>query len=150
MVGVLRHRRRARRSIASFRRAIPVARGGSAYTYLHLPIIAGVIVCAVADELVLMHPDHVTEAGVVVILGGPFIYLFGNALFKWVTNDRRTPPLSHLAGVAALAMLTPLALAHWFSALSLSTLTTVVLIVVAVWESLALRRKQDSKAVRND
>ena len=30
----------------------------NAYTYLHLPIVAGIIVCAVADELVLMHPDH--------------------------------------------------------------------------------------------
>ena len=34
-----------------------------AYTYLHLLIVAGIIVCAVADELVLMHPDHGTWVG---------------------------------------------------------------------------------------
>ena len=28
-----------------------------AYTYLHMPIVAGIIVSAVADELVLKHPD---------------------------------------------------------------------------------------------
>ena len=28
----------------------------SAYTYVHIVIVAGIIVCAVADELVLMHP----------------------------------------------------------------------------------------------
>ncbi|MCK7481160.1 MAG: low temperature requirement protein A [Candidatus Moduliflexus flocculans] len=34
------------------------------YTYLHLPVIAGIIVCAVADELVLAHPDHASTATV--------------------------------------------------------------------------------------
>lgn len=28
----------------------------SAYTYLHMPIVAGIILSAVADELVLKHP----------------------------------------------------------------------------------------------
>ena len=58
----------------------------SAYTYLHLPIIGGVIVCAVADELVLAHPDHASDAGLAAILGGPALYLVGNALFKWVSQ----------------------------------------------------------------
>lgn len=34
-----------------------------AYTYIHLLIIAGIIVSAVADELVLVHPDHASQAG---------------------------------------------------------------------------------------
>ena len=34
------------------------------------------------------------------ILGGPACYLLGAAWFKWVTNDRRTPPLSHMVGLA--------------------------------------------------
>jgi len=111
-----------------------------AYTYLHLLIVAGIIVAAVGDELVLTHPDHLAGAGAAAILGGPALYLLGNALFKWVTNDRRGPPLSHLAGLALLAALVPVALGHHASALALSAATTGVLVLVAAWESLALRR----------
>lgn len=111
-----------------------------AYTYLHLPIVAGIIVAAVGDELVLAHPDHVTGAGVAAIVGGPALYLLGNALFKWVTNDRRGPPLSHLVGLVLLLALVPPALAHLFSALGLVAAANGVLVLVAAWESLALRR----------
>ena len=111
-----------------------------AYTYLHLPIVGGIIVCAVADELVLAHPAHASPAAIAVILAGPLIYLVGNALFKWVTNDRILPPLSHLAGIAAVLALWPMAALHWFSALGLSSLVTLLLVIVAVWETLALRR----------
>lgn len=112
----------------------------NAYTYLHMPIVAGIILCAVADELVLVHPDHATDAGILVILGGPFVYLLGNMLFKWVTNTRRTPPLSHMAGLLALLALAVPAFMHLLSALSLGMLTTLVLVAVATWEWIALHR----------
>ncbi len=111
-----------------------------AYTYLHALIVGGVIVCAVADELVLTHPDHVTNASIAAILGGPAMYLLGNALFKWATNDRRSPPLSHLGGLLLLFALLPAAFAHLFSALALGAITTGILVLVAVWESVALRK----------
>jgi low temperature requirement protein LtrA len=110
------------------------------YTYLHLPIIAGIIVCAVGDEITLLHPGHVTPATVAVLIGGPACFLAGAALFKWVTNDRRAPPLSHLAGLAAFAMLAWVVIARHPSALQIASATTAVLLVVAVWESLALRK----------
>lgn len=110
-----------------------------AYTYIHVLIVAGVIVCAVADEIVLVHPGHVETGGIVAILAGPSLYLLGNALFKWATNDRRGPPLSHLAGLILLGALVPAAFSHAFSALALGGATTAVLIVVAGWETLSLR-----------
>lgn len=119
----------------------PGRQGRMAYTYLHLPIVAGIIVCAVADELVLMHPDHATDADIAVILSGPLLYLLGNALFKWVTNDRRLPPFSHLVGIVLLMTLAVPAFFHWLSALQLSALTTTVLVAVAAWESIALQRQ---------
>jgi low temperature requirement protein LtrA len=118
----------------------PGRQARAAYTYMHAFIIAGIIVCAAGDELVLMHPDHATDAGITAILGGPALYLTGSALFKWVMNDRRAPPFSHLAGLALLAVIGWPAYSHMMSALGLSIATTGVLIVVAVWESLALRR----------
>ncbi|MGH8027433.1 MAG: low temperature requirement protein A, partial [Pseudoxanthomonas sp.] len=111
-----------------------------AYTYLHLPIVAGIIVCAVADEIVLVHPDHAETMGIVILLAGPALYLLGNALFKWVSNDRKLPPLSHLAGLLLLAVLAPFAWAHYFSTLELGILTTGVMVLVAAWESIAMRR----------
>jgi len=115
-----------------------------AYTYLHVLIVAGVIVSAVADELVLVHPDHASDAGILVIVGGPWLFLLGNALFKWVMSDRPLPPLSHLAGLVLLMLALPLALNHWFSALVLGALTTAIVVLVALWESLALRQASAS------
>lgn len=112
----------------------------NAYTYLHIPIVAGIILCAVADELVLVHPDHASDAGILVILGGPFVYLLGNMLFKWITNTRPTPPLSHMAGLAMLLSLAIPAFMHLLSALALGLLTSLVLVIVATWEWIALHR----------
>jgi low temperature requirement protein LtrA len=52
--------------------------GRDVYTYLHLPIVAGIVLAAVGDELVIAHPRfdlHV--AGALVLLGGPALYLAG-------------------------------------------------------------------------
>jgi low temperature requirement protein LtrA len=111
-----------------------------AYTYLHLLIVAGIIVCAVADEIVLVHPGHAETMGIAVILAGPALYLLGNALFKWVSNDRKLPPLSHLVGLSFLAIVAPFAFAHQLSALALGTFTTGVMVLVAAWESIAIRK----------
>lgn len=112
----------------------------NAYTYLHLLIVAGIIVSAVADELILAHPDHASDAGIAAILSGPFLYLLGNAWFKWVTNARRGPPFSHLLGLLLLLGIAPLAFGHLFSALTLGALTTGILVFVGAWEWAALRR----------
>ncbi len=111
-----------------------------AYTYLHLPIVAGVIVCAVADELVLAHPGHATDAGIASMIGGPTLYLFGVGAFKWACSDRSRPPLSHLAGLLLLVALSVPAFAHLLSALAVAGLACATLVVVAVWEHLSLRR----------
>ena len=118
----------------------PGRQGRIAYTYLHVLIVAGVIACAVADEIVLMHPEHATAAGLAVILAGPACYLCGAALFKWVTNDRKGPPLSHMGGLLLLALLTWLALEQHLSALTLGAATTAILALVAAWEAIVLRR----------
>jgi low temperature requirement protein LtrA len=82
----------------------PARLGRLAYTYMHIVIVAGIIVCAVADEIILTHPlGHVETSGIAVILGGPAIYLVGNILFKRVLAGQ-VPP-SHLAGLALLATL---------------------------------------------
>ena len=129
---------RARRRIA--KSDDPGRQGRLAYTYIHLLIVAGIIVSAVADHIVLVRPGEADTTDKVVILSGTGLYLAGNALFKWVTNDRRAPPLSHLAGLAMLLALVTLAVWESPSALSLGAASMGVLVIVAAWESVALRK----------
>lgn len=119
----------------------PGRKARSAYTYAHSLIVAGIIVCAVADELVLVHPQHGENPALAAILGGPMCYLIGTAWFKWLTNDRRTPPLSHMVGIALFGLLAIPTFLHWLSPLALGLATTAVMMTVAVWESLAIRRR---------
>ena len=117
----------------------PGRHGRIAYTYLHAPIIAGILLSAVSDELIIAHPDHDEGMTGAIILSGAALYLIGNASFKWVTNQRKSPPLSHLVGLGLLACLSAPALNHAVSPLTLTTMTTGVLAVVAIWEAIALR-----------
>lgn len=107
-----------------------------AYTYLHMPIVAGIIVAAVADELVLKHPGgHSDLKTVTSAIGGPLLFMFGTALFK--LSFRGFLQLSHGIGIIALCGLA------WFasgiSPLLLSMLTTAIMIVVATWETMSLQ-----------
>jgi low temperature requirement protein LtrA len=61
---------------------VPGQVGRDAYTYLHLPIVAGILLAAVGDELVIAHPgDELGTAGALVTLGGPALYLLGVVAF---------------------------------------------------------------------
>ncbi|MBR0738762.1 low temperature requirement protein A [Bradyrhizobium liaoningense] len=106
-----------------------------AYTYLHTPIVAGIILTAVSDELALKHPTgHSDMRTIVSTIGGPLVFLVGTILFKHAI--RGFLQLSHGVGIILLLALS------WFasdmSPLWLSVATTMILIVVAVWESLSL------------
>jgi len=109
------------------------------YTYLHIPIVAGIIVGAVGDELVLSHPWHGDTAAMLAIVGGPLVFLSGLSLFKWLAHTRAWPPLSHLIGIALLLVLGALALALHLSPLLATIGCVLVLLFVAVWESCVLR-----------
>jgi low temperature requirement protein LtrA len=109
--------------------------GRLAYTYLHLPIVAGIIVTAVGDEIMLAHPhaglDGEAFAG---IAGGPALYLAGTTLFKRSVTGRW--PWSHVAGIAATTAVATIA--PGASTLALATRVTAVLIAVAAMETAAL------------
>jgi low temperature requirement protein LtrA len=109
--------------------------GRLAYTYLHMPIVAGIILTAVADELVLTHPAETSDLKTVLSgIGGPLLFLIGTILFKHTV--RGFLQLSHGAGIVVLAALA------WFagalSPLTLSLLTSAIMIVVAAWETISL------------
>ena len=110
-----------------------------AYTYLHMPIVAGIVVVAVGDELVLAHPSGHSDAKTVLsIVGGPLLFLVGMILFKHTIHGRWQ--LSHMVGIAALVVLAPFG--HHLSPLILSSITTAILLIVGAWEAISIGDKR--------
>jgi low temperature requirement protein LtrA len=106
------------------------------YTYLHLPLVAGIILAAVGDELVLAHPlGHTDPRTAAVLLGAPALYLLGNLMFKRATAG--SPALSHMVGLALLVALVPAATV--LEPVAFSVATTAVLVLVAAWETVAFQ-----------
>ena len=109
------------------------------YTYFHIPIIAGIGVCAVADEIIIAHPGgHLDPGAMAVMLGGPALYLVGNVYFK--RASAKYYPLSHLVGLGLLAIIGAVSpTLDGVTPLAIGTATSIVLVVVAVWETLSFR-----------
>lgn len=115
-----------------------------AYTYVHLCIVAGIIVSAVADEFVLTHPTGATDARIrISVLGGPALYVLGNLLFKWAIARRVRS--SHLLGMGVLVGLIPVADA--VAPVTLLIAATMVLVGIAVWEAYTKHRHPDPRSV---
>ena len=114
-----------------------LARDG--YTYLHVVLVAGVILAAVGDELVIAHPTDVLPAQeIAVIVAGPAVYLLGHTLFRL----RMSGTLSWRRLSGALACLVLAALGPFVPALVLLALTVCVLITVIGGEHLAGVRRR--------
>lgn len=109
--------------------------GRAAYTYGHIPIVAGIIVLAVADEQVLAHPEGRSEPFLIAsLLGGAFLFLGGTMMFKRMTGGQIRWPLSHLAGLGLFALCGAWAIAVRPEPLLLHSLATGLFILVATWE----------------
>jgi low temperature requirement protein LtrA len=108
-----------------------------AYTYCHIPIVAGIIVAAAGDEIAVAHPGaEVSTAEAALILGGPALYLLGHSLFKLTLWGHISP--SRAAGILAFGALVPLAVVA--PALMLITAATAVLLGVVIWDLMIERR----------
>jgi low temperature requirement protein LtrA len=105
-------------------------RVGLTQAYSHLIMVAGIVVTAVGQELVIAHPfGHTRPAWTAAILGGPALFLAGRATFEYAVFARvsrdwpigllvlaaaapvmlHLPPL--LAAIAAAAVLAGIAIA---------------------------------------
>jgi len=117
----------------------PGALARKAYTYSPLLIVAGIIVVAVSDELVLAHPGgHVEPAAALTLLGGPALFLLGTAVAIYALWGRIA--WSRLAGAVLLC-------AAWLivprvTPVVLSWLSTGMLLAVGVWETTRARRQR--------
>jgi len=84
--------------------ADPGRMGRTAYHLVHPVMIAGIIVVAAADEVVLSAPGAVGAAPTAwLVLGGTALFIGGHAAFKYAVW--RVVPWSRLAALAALGLL---------------------------------------------
>jgi low temperature requirement protein LtrA len=112
-----------------------------AYTYAHLPIIAGIIATAVGTDLLIAGPHEALGAvGVTMIVGGPALYLLGESLFQWrmtgATDAKR------VAVAALLILLAPIG--GQVSALLLSVVVATTLLALVARLGHALGRLPDA------
>lgn len=107
------------------------------YTYLHLPIIAGIIISAVGDSIVMEGAKDGGAIIPIIILGGPATYLLSVMVFKWVSSAMPFPPISYLAGFCLLAVLIYLAPGYLsVPVLAVHIAATGVLIFVCLGDSI--------------
>ncbi|MCB0859722.1 MAG: low temperature requirement protein A [Solirubrobacterales bacterium] len=58
--------------------------GRDIFTYGHIPIIAGIILCAVGDEIVLAHPtEYLHTPDLIAVVAGPTVYLLSFVTVRW-------------------------------------------------------------------
>jgi low temperature requirement protein LtrA len=83
----------AERQLAKAKNRTLLAR--DAYTYLHVVIVAGILLTAVGDELVIAHPTReLQHAELVAVVCGPALYLLAHVALRlrMAGDGQRQPP----------------------------------------------------------
>ena len=110
-----------------------------AYTYLHAGIVAGIVLAAVGDELVVAHPtDELPGAELATIVAGPALYLFAHVALRL----RMTGTISGKRLSGALACLAVAGVGLFAPALVVGALLVTVLVTVIVAERIAESRRR--------
>lgn len=109
----------------------------TAYTWIHLAIIAGIVLLSVGDKEALGHPHAHSLAATIVTLGGPLLFLIGTTLFRRALEHRWA--MAHVFGMLGILVLA--ALAPLLDALGESVAVALLLVAVAVGETVTRVRR---------
>jgi low temperature requirement protein LtrA len=112
------------------------------FNYGHLPIVAGIILTAVGEDFSLSHSyEHSTWRESLAIVGGPILFLAGNIGVKIAASYVR--PISHFVGIGVLIVLL---LLQGMPLYALQIAAVTVLLLVAIWEYVALKKQAPDMA----
>ena len=110
-----------------------------AYTYLHVVIVAGILLTAVGDELVIAHPtEELPSNEVAAVVCGPALYLLAHVALRL----RVTGTIGGRRLAGALACLAIGAIGTFAPALVVAALLLGVLVAVIVGDQLAGARRR--------
>jgi low temperature requirement protein LtrA len=122
---------RAQQLLADRSGAQRTALARDAYTYLHLPMVAGIVLFAFAMKTTLAHVgDELDTISAVGLCGGPALYLFAYVLLRLRVS--RTLGRGRLVAAVASALLLPIAVV--VPALIALTLVTAVWVGLHAYE----------------
>jgi low temperature requirement protein LtrA len=122
---------RARQLLADRSGAQRIALARDAYTYLHLPMVAGIVLFAFAMKSTLAHVgDKLDTIPALGLCGGPALYLFGYVALR--VRVAHTFGGGRLVAALACALLLPVAVV--VPALVALTLVAVVWVALHVYE----------------
>jgi low temperature requirement protein LtrA len=127
----------AQRRLAQAENRTVLAR--DAYTYLHVVIVAGILLSAVGDELVIAHPtEELPDNELAAVVCGPALYLLAHVALRL----RMTGTISGRRLAGALACLAIGAIGTFASALVVAASLLGVLVAVIVGDQLAGARRR--------
>jgi low temperature requirement protein LtrA len=110
-----------------------------AFTYLHVVIVAGVLLTAVGDELVIAHPtEELPGAELAAVVCGPALYLLAHVALRL----RMTGTIGGRRLAGALACLAIAAIGTFAPALVVAALLLLVLVAVIVGDQVAAARRR--------
>ncbi|MCW2971179.1 MAG: low temperature requirement [Solirubrobacterales bacterium] len=125
------------RRLAQARNRTLLAR--DAYTYLHVLIVAGILLTAVGDEIVIAHPTgELSNAELVAVVCGPALYLLAHVALRL----RMTGTVSGRRLAGAFAALAVGAIGTFAPALVVEGLLFGVLVAVIVGDQVAGARRE--------
>ena len=126
----------AARRLAEARGAAQAAQARDSYSYLHLPMVAGVILFALGVKKALPHAhDSLDWAPAAALCGGVSLYLVAHVLFRL----RNVGTLNRQRLGAAVVLAAMIALASSVSALVLLALVSLTMTSLVVYEAVRFR-----------
>ncbi|MEK8104079.1 low temperature requirement protein A [Micromonospora sp. M12] len=111
----------------------------------HVLMVAGIVAVAVGYEIVIEHPfGHTDGAWILVVLGGPMLFLIGRALVEHAVFDRVSH--SRIIGAFALAVASPIMI--FLPPLAVAVTAVAVLAGIAATDAVHAREDRPNGRTR--
>jgi low temperature requirement protein LtrA len=136
VVAIVATRRLARAPIGRVQNAM----ARDAYSFLHLPMVAGVVLLALGMKKTLAHVDHHLDiVPATALFGGVAVYLLAHVAFRW--RNLHTLNRQRLITAAVLTALIPLVVA--IDALAAVALLAAILVTLIAYEAVRFADARD-------
>ena len=107
--------------------------GRDSFSYLHFPMVAGIVLVALGMKKTLAHTGHELEiVPAVALLGGASIYLLAHVAFRW----RNIHTLNRQRLVVAIALVPLIAVAVAIPALAALAMLAAILCALVAYEAI--------------
>lgn len=119
---------------------------GLEYHSIHVVLVGALIMSAVGDELVVMHPlSFAQPQSIFVIIIAPVIYLAANVVYKWFSCQMIAK--SHIVGIILLLLIIPFY--KHFNLLTLNVFSVSVFLLIILFEGIQNNKGKQVKQIHS-